>query len=447
MGVASVSSTSSLAGITQLVGILSTEGLVKIGDDGRAEAWLAEGWNVSPDGLLITVHLRSGAKFHDGSLVTSAAVVDALRRALPGFMGPAFEDVDHIAASGTDRVEIGLRRISPFVLEALEMTIRTPAGSGTGPFQQVDQDTAEVRANSAYYLGRPAIDRLALTNYPNVRAAWAEMLRDRIDMLYEVGADALDSLQGAQNVRIFTFTQRYQYVVIFNTNAPALRRAEVRRALNMAIDRDSVVREALAGHGLPSSGPVWPNHWAVTPDSPTFQFDQRAAEATLAGRQVSFTLLVRPDLERMALVLKQQLQAVNVDLSLEERTSDQIVEAISRRDFDAALIDLVSGPSLFRPYEFWRTGGSFSFGQPGSARVDAALDRIRQSSSDDEYRRAVAGFQQAVVDDPPAIFLAWRERARAVNRRFDVATEPGRDILTTLRLWRPVSGDKIASGN
>ena len=46
-------------------------------------------------------------------------------------------------------------------------------------------------------------------------------------------------------------------------------------------------------------------------------------------------------------------------------------------------------------------------------------------------------FQQAAEDDPPAIFLAWSDRSRAVTRRFDVQAEAGRDVLSTLRLWKP----------
>jgi hypothetical protein len=54
--------------------------------------------------------------------------------------------------------------------------------------------------------------------------------------------------------------------------------------------------------------------------------------------------------------------------------------------------------------------------------------------------RAVAAIQQTAVDDPPVIFLAWMERARAVSKRFTVTpAEGGRDILSTLRLWKPTS--------
>jgi hypothetical protein len=78
-----------------------------------------------------------------------------------------------------------------------------------------------------------------------------------------------------------------------------------------------------------------------------------------------------------------------------------------------------------------------------NARVDAALDTIRRSLTDEEYKRGVSAFHQAIVEDPPAIFLAWNERARAVSRRFAVpTTEPNIDILGSLRLWRPVGGGR-----
>jgi hypothetical protein len=51
-------------------------------------------------------------------------------------------------------------------------------------------------------------------------------------------------------------------------------------------------------------------------------------------------------------------------------------------------------------------------------------------------------------EDPPAIFLAWSQRARAVSSRFVVPPiEAGRDILSTLRLWKPVADQRASSRN
>jgi ABC-type transport system substrate-binding protein len=377
-------------------------------------------------------------------------VAKILQRVLPDVMGPAFEDVKAIEASGDADVDIALHHPSPFVLEALDIQLRSlgPVSSGTGPFEPGGPEAAtELRADDQYYLGRPLIDRIVVSTYPSVRAAWAEMLRDHLDMLYDVGTDALDSLEHSNNVSLFTYVRHYQYALIFNTHGAALRPPDIRRALSQAVDRDAIVREGLTGHGIPSSGPIWPRHWALGPSVDKLTFDPAAAAGVLSRRKLSFTVLVPPDYERLALVVKRQLQAVNVTMEVKELPPDAIYDAMARRDFDAVLFDIISGPSLFRPFRWWHSGTTNPAGF-SSQLVDGALDRIRHAASDDEYRAGVASFQAAMHDDPPAIFLAWPDRARAVSKRFIVPTgEPGRDMLSTLRLWRPPIGERRASRN
>ena len=432
-------------GISQLAPIFTTEGLARIGEDGRPVPSLAEGWTVGVGGLSIKVRLRAGAKFHDGTPASAGLVAEALEQVLPRYMGPAFDDIGGISAIDSANIEIQFKRASPFLLEALDAPIEKPGspGIGTGPYKGAGVSAPnELRANSDYYLGRPAIDRIVVNAYPSVRLAWAEMLRDRSDMVYDVGVDALDSLTSSRNVSVFTYIRHYQYVLAFNTSSPQLRRREVRAALNLAIDRDALVKDAFDGHALASSALIWPQHWAIGPTLSRFSFDPRRAAQTLgaSGRPVRFNCLVIPGLERLALVVKRQLEGVGVEMSVEEASFDALSHVVAKRDFDTVLLDYVSGPSLFRPYEVWHSGGLINPGGLGSPEVDAAFDLVRYATTDEEYRTAVQTLQKTVVEDPPALFLAWGERARAVSRRFDVAAEPGRDILTTFRLWRPTSG-------
>jgi ABC-type transport system substrate-binding protein len=152
--------------------------------------------------------------------------------------------------------------------------------------------------------------------------------------------------------------------------------------------------------------------------------------------------------ERLALAVKQQLANIGVDMVVEEASVDRLLKAVQDGTFEAVLMESNSGPTLLRPYEFWHSGGSFNPGGLGNPTIDGALDHLRQASSDDDYRRAVSGILRAFSDDPPAIFLAWSERARAVSKRFIVpAAEPGRDILSTLRLWKPSTDVRQASRN
>jgi ABC-type transport system substrate-binding protein len=340
--------------------------------------------------------------------------------------------------------------------EALEAVLRKPGETvvSTGAFAVVGGSTTEMRANADYYLGHPAIDRIHVETFPSVRAAWAEMLRNRIDMLWEVGTDALDSMKNSNTVSLFTYTRHYQHAMAFNASVPALRSKEVRRALNLAVDRAALVRNALRDHGVASSSPVAPRYWALGPESPHFEYDPQRAATLLGsmgrkGQGLRFTCLVAADsvAERIALDVKQQLAAVGVDMVVEEASRDEIVQRAGKGEYEAAVTEFISGPTLLRPYLIWHSQTPVNWGHFGSATTDAAFDRVRDAESENEYRRAVSGLQQAFIDDPPAIFLAWSVSTRAVSKRFSVEAEEGRDVLATIRFWKPTGAQPQASRN
>jgi peptide/nickel transport system substrate-binding protein len=312
----------------------------------------------------------------------------------------------------------------------------------TGAFYQTGppQRDLELVANENYFAGKPAVDRVVIRPYSSLRAAWADMLRGQVDMLYEVGPDTLDLLQGANSVRVFTQERPYAYVMSLNVQRPLLRDKKLRQQFNAAINRPDLIDRALSGHAIPADSPVWPYHWAISRDAPRFKY-----QPAVVPKPMRLTcIFADASLERLALSVQQMLAAINVDIDLQMMPIDRLYERLNAGDFDVMLAPALMGPSLLRPYQFWHTGSPNNWGHYSSAAVDAALDDIRRAATDDEYRAGVAAFQRAMIDDPPAIFLAWSQRARAVSTRFEVPVEPGRDVLGTLPLWRPAA-DKQTS--
>ena len=109
---------------------LSTEGLARITEDGRAEPRLAEGWTIAPDGLSMDIRLRPGITFHDGSPVTADAVVeDPQQRASCSSWALHSRMSITSRQSPTIGIEIGFNRASPFLQEALDLQIRKPDSS------------------------------------------------------------------------------------------------------------------------------------------------------------------------------------------------------------------------------------------------------------------------------------------------------------------------------
>jgi peptide/nickel transport system substrate-binding protein len=429
--------------------ILVVEGLARTGEDGRLQPSLAESLIVGKDHRSVLVKLRPHVTFHDGTPADAASIANILPDALRSFLGFAFEDIERIRAIDGETVEIAFRESSPLLTEALEVPIQKPNGASTGPFAVAPGAKNELTPNRNYYLGVPALARLQVESYGSVRAAWAELLRDRIDMLWEVAPEALASMEKGNSISLFTFTRRYQYLIVLNGNAPPLKSAVRRQALNYAIDPAAVVRNALNSYGVPSTGPLWPRNWAVSADPPRFHFDPLTATKLLHGEHLKFSCLIPPDApyERLALEIKRQLAAVGIEMTPEEVPYDTLSERASRRDYEALLIELISGPTLVRPYLVWHSNGPFNWGRFGNPTIDASFERARHAASDDEVRAAAGSIQQAFVDDPAAVFLAWSVRARAVSKRFDVQAEEGRDVLSTIRLWKPAGISQRASRN
>jgi ABC-type transport system substrate-binding protein len=454
IGVGAFSTTSAISGLRQVTQLVSVEGLGRLLPDGRVEPWLADRWKLSDGGRSLIVSLKPHAVFHDGLPVNAASVVALLADPLRSTMGPLADDVEQVRAIDALSFEIRFKRPSPFLLEALEVQVKKPGPSivSTGPFTAVPPgSTTDLRANETYYAGKPAIGEIVLQTFPSVRSAWAELLRNNLDMLYDVGLDALDSLQSATSIAVFTYTRHYQFIVVLNGKVPALRPAAIRQALNLAVDRNALVQQALRDHAVPSTGVVSPAYWARSNAIPALQFDPQRAAALLGPAHVKFTCLIPPDetFERIALELKRQFSAVGVEVNFRTAPPDEIFKAEETGNFDAILIETISGPTLLRPYQAWHSKGAVNVGGAfGNQTVDAAFEKARFAVNEADYRRAVAGVEQAFIDDPPAIFLAWGKRARAISKRFEVPpAAPGRDILATLRAWKPRNDDRLANRN
>src|SRR5262249_46662523 len=84
------------ARIQQVADLITPEGLINSGPDGRPVSWLAKSWSVSDDKLTWHFVLKDGVTFHDGTPLTSSIVRDVLARQLPANLGSAASDLDSI---------------------------------------------------------------------------------------------------------------------------------------------------------------------------------------------------------------------------------------------------------------------------------------------------------------------------------------------------------------
>jgi peptide/nickel transport system substrate-binding protein len=452
-------------GLGQLITGFTLEGLTQLGADGRALPRVAEKWEWENNGLTLRLTLRQGVSFHDGTALTSQVAADVVQRMLarPGSRAlyPFLADIKQVKPDGELELVLELTQPSAFLPEELEMPLTLGVGGqnvGTGPFRLVSRNDDRIVLESfdRYYLGAPQIDQVVIRPFDTLRIAWSSLLRGEVDMVTDVPAQAVAFVRN-NDVEVVPFARRYQFMIVFNSGKPPFRSTTVRRALNIAVDRQRLITNVLENRGQPATGPIWPKHWAYDSAVQPFTFDPQGAVASLetAGFRLResdnttggppsrfrFTCLLPEDFslwEQIGLEVQKQLYDAGVDMQFEVVPVQEFDARAREGKFEAMLVDLNSGPTLSRPYVFWASTKHFkgfnTFGYE-NAETEKLFQLLHTATNEATIRSATYRLQRALIDDPPALFLVWNERARAINRRFRITDEPGRDPLHTIWQW------------
>jgi peptide/nickel transport system substrate-binding protein len=418
------------------------------------------------------MYLRRGVLFHDGTPLTSDLAAEALSRAIARPANRALyssvADIESVRADGDMQLVLELSRPSAFLPEDLGLPLSIGAENiGTGPFRLARRsaDGAELERFDRYYLGAPDIERVVMLPSDNLRTSWTRLLRGEVDMVTDVPPEVVQFIQN-DDIQVISFPRGYQYLIAFNSALPLFQSPDVRRALNSAVNRETLIANVLQNHGAPATSPIWPEHWAYDRTIQPFAYDPRGAISLLEAAgftkltvdsssqrppaRLRFTCLLPANftlLERIGLEVQKQLYDVGVDVQFQAVPIEEYNSRIREGRFEAVLAELISGPSFGRPFLFWRSARQFQglnvFGYE-NAETERQFQILRASLNEAAVRSATPRLQRALLDDPPALFLAWSERARAVRQRFDVGNSD-RDPLFTIWQWTENTDRRVAS--
>ncbi|MGK5674656.1 ABC transporter substrate-binding protein [Micromonospora sp. URMC 106] len=412
---------------------------------------------VSADGRTVTVKLRDGVLFHDGSPLSAQDVVFTYQAVLdPKVDSTLRSDLDMLAsvtAPDPSTVVFTLRYAYAPFLQRLTLGIvpaKALAGQdvnkaefnrrpvGTGPYRVTSWtpgDRLVLAANEKYWGGRPANSGVvvAFVADDNVRA---QRMRagefDAAELAPKLAA-GFDGLAGYRVQRVPTADYRGVMLPMGNpvTGDPA-----VRRALNAAVDRAAMVTGLLGGAGEPAFGPVPPSSEFAEPSiagKPTA--DQAAATAALDaagwkpgpdgirakdGRPAAFALMYPATdslRKELALAVTADAKKVGIKVTPEGLTWDAITP---RMKSDAVVMGY--GTPYDPDFVSYKLFGSAFAGQgffnPGSYRsavVDKALQDGRDKADPAARRAAYATFQKQLAADLPWVFLTYLQHTYVVR--------------------------------
>jgi peptide/nickel transport system substrate-binding protein len=262
-------------------------GLVKYDTDLSIIGDLAESWEISKDGLVITFHLRKGVKWTDGVEFTADDVMFGYKTITNEKTPTAYaEDYMQVKkAEVLDKYTFRATYGKPFapalstwgslvvlpkhLLEGKDITksdlTRNPVGLGPYKLMKwVSGQEVMLDSNREYFEGRPYIDQYVYRIIPDPATMFLELRTGGIDIM---GLTPLQYTKQTENAYFRKNFQKFRYPTFaytymgFNLKHPFFKDKRVRQAIAHAIDKQEIVDVVLFGLGKPATGPYVPNTW------------------------------------------------------------------------------------------------------------------------------------------------------------------------------------------
>ncbi len=439
--------------------------------DHAAVPELAQGWT-RRDSLTLVFDLDPRARWHDGTRVTSRDVVFSFARARDPKLAPSVAsllvDIAEVDAEGDNRVVIRFARaygeqlydatyhvqilpahllasIPPDSLASSPFA-RAPVGNGPYRWDRLEPtDYLQLRSVPGFFLGTPAIEQLVWRFTASQESRLNLLLSGEADVQEDVLPPVanLSRLQQRPALRVAQFPSMSVNYLLFNQRSPAdtsrphpiLADVDVRRALTLGLDRETMTKAVFGKYARTASSPAAPAAWFGALAPAPAPFNPKEAGRLLAARgwkdsdgdgvlerngaPLAVTLIVPSSSAarmQIALVVQEQWRRIGVKADV---VPLEIAQFLARRrpgDFDVSMESFSSDPSPWSLLDRWGCGAEANYGRYCNRTADSLL-RVAHLARRDPAP-PIRAWLEAVAHDFPAAFLFAPDKVFAMPRGY-----------------------------
>ncbi|MFC7175818.1 ABC transporter substrate-binding protein [Halosegnis marinus] len=352
------------------------EGLLTRDAEGAIEDQLATGYERLEPGR-VRFELRSGVSFHSGDSMTKQDVAFSVNRIVQSDVGglesPQRSQLTGVQsaepADGDNAVIVNSDGINPIVfaefasycdimnrswVESNDSAYINSNMNGTGPYmlETYEQDVQVVYSSyDDYYGDAPPADSLTIQGVPESSTRVNQLLSGETDLIVNVPPQDASRVQNSDDASVSSVASTR---IIYNAmvyNAEPFDSVEFRRAMNYAIDLESIIDNVLSGFANRTAQPGLEGHFGYNPDLDPFPYDVEEAERLVeesgyAGAEITLHTPVGRYLKDLEI-------AQSVVGYLDEL--DNVSAEVQQRDFGALASELVDGDITTGP-DFYLIG-------------------------------------------------------------------------------------------
>jgi peptide/nickel transport system substrate-binding protein len=452
--------------------LLIYSGLMRATPEGLLIADLAENYQISEDGLIYTFQIREDAVFHDGMPVTADDVVFTIQYAQDQTLkSPKRANWDGVSVQKTNEREVQFILKQPYApfLENTTLGIlprhiwkdaspeqfpfseynTSPIGSGPYRIATIARNSSGIPTSytlepfNRFTLGKPFIESVRIAFYPNEEALLEGYRKREVENINSIAPHQLQGLTRKETAVAHVPLPRI-FAVFFNQNQQSVFADKgVREALDVALDKQRIVTEVLAGYGIDITGPIPPGMVDGTvpvrapltslPGEEEASSTDRIAQARAilenakwvfdeeegvwkkksgsTEQRLVFSLSTSnaPELKAAAELIVNEWTKLGVPVELKIfETGDLNHTVIRPRKFDALFFGEIIGRELDL-YAFWhssqRNDPGLNIALYANITADSLLEQARVTSDREEREELFHDFLAEIQADDPAIFV------------------------------------------
>ncbi len=360
--------------------------LVKYTTTLQARPDLAEFWDVAKDGMSVVFRLRDGVRTHSGGTFGADALIANFRRTKDKATGGGLFSrlADWEAADRLDARTVRFRFAHPhpdYLAQIARWGMVDPAafaavrnkGGGTGPFRVQEWVPGDhitfARFDGYWQQGLPMLDRVVCRLFSDPQALENAFQAGTVDVAHTiVNKDVARLRQAGLRITPAPVPNEY-YVLVINTRKPPLDNVKVRQAIQLLVDRATVVRTVLGGVGRPVVQMVTPASPGYDPKlDAEYGFNPAKAKQILAsagaGQNVRLNFLTStstPELPQIAQIIQADLRQAGLDANITIHEPAQYFPPYFAGNFDLSLSFLTLAtidPTDFTISSAFRTDGT-----------------------------------------------------------------------------------------
>lgn len=427
--------------------------------DGNLANDLTERFELSNDGKKYTFYLKHDIKWHDKTDLNARDVAFTIKLIQDrAFQSSLRGDWQNIGVNVVDDFTLEFTMPEPhapflnkltfgvlprhifeeipadkFILTEFNLK---PVGSGPFVFSHFEQDDGEniisyqLLANKGYYGDNTFIEKINFNFYSDESSLIEAYNKKEINGFGLVSYDMTEEFNNKEGTTLHSMQTPRYFAVFFNkTKSVALANKDVRRALQLATNREEIIDQVFSDHATTVYSPMLTSFGAfnATQGHAQSPFDIGQAEKILdeAGwrkgddgirikdeqkLEISIITTQWQDLVKTAEIIKSQWREIGVIVNISGlEVSDIQQNFIKPREYQSILFGQEYFGNDPDPFYFWHSSGKKDPGRNiavyDNEEVDRLLDEARKSTNQEERKQKYQEFEQKIAEDAPAVFL------------------------------------------